>query len=884
MNPFLHPSRLIPFRHLCSLLLLCSLLVLLLLSAAVVRAATIYYVKPGGTGTGNGSWSNAMGVAQLQAAINAVALAGGGQVWVAAGTYLPNTSPAGSTNVLSNRDFSFTLANGVAVYGGFAGTETALSQRNYSSNVTILSGDINTVGTYTDDCYHVVISTGNNNTAILDGFTIEYGYATGGTTTITYSGVQIARNYGGAIFIQSSQPLISNCQFLTNVASSGGAVYNNNISAPPVFSNCSFTGNSALTTTATDGGGAVCNAGNTYITFTTCTFSSNRSASDGGGIFSNNSCNMTLTTCTFTSNIAAGSGGGFINEATSAATLTNCAFTSNVANSSSVGGGAVCNNSTTLFSATGCTFTSNSAAYYGGGIYFMSGSSQSSMANCSFTSNSAVYGGGIASVVGSNQTVTSSTFTSNGATYGGGVYNNSCNYTYTNCTFKSNSAGAATGMAGGGECNDNGANGSMLHCLFLNNVSTGDGAGQYNNNSNALDSECVFNGNVSHGNGGGMVDNGGNPKAWNCVLSDNVAASYGGGVYSINASATFMNNTVYNNAANSAGGYGDGIYVASGSPKIYNDIVWSRSNASSIGLVYASGVTPKVQYSDTQGALFAGTGNISTAPTFENSGNYVGVDGIWATADDGLHLVPASAGTIGSAGTNAIPTGSATAYDITMANRPIPGPQSDMGAYEGGGSFVVLAVQLLHVTATAAGNNTVNLDWQVTSTAAAGGATAGGATAATTRFLVQHSADGQTFSTIAEMDLIPGQDRYTFIDRNAVAAVNYYRVQLNATGDNTVLSQVAVVRGTPDGNDQLSLRNSDAAGNERVLYIRSGQAKPVSINVFDALGRICWSRAVSLVQGDNFLSLYMPVLSRGVYYLSVSQEGGGRKTIPFFNF
>ena len=48
------------------------------------------------------------------------------------------------------------LAEGVEVYGGFAGTETLLSERNPAANITILSGDIGTLGDPSDNCYHVV--------------------------------------------------------------------------------------------------------------------------------------------------------------------------------------------------------------------------------------------------------------------------------------------------------------------------------------------------------------------------------------------------------------------------------------------------------------------------------------------------------------------------------------------------------------------------------------------------------------------------------------------------------------------------------------------------------------------------------------------------------
>jgi hypothetical protein len=53
----------------------------------------------------------------------------GDQIWVAAGTYIP---------IDEVRGHSFWLKNGVKIYGGFAGTESKLEQRNWVDNETIL--------------------------------------------------------------------------------------------------------------------------------------------------------------------------------------------------------------------------------------------------------------------------------------------------------------------------------------------------------------------------------------------------------------------------------------------------------------------------------------------------------------------------------------------------------------------------------------------------------------------------------------------------------------------------------------------------------------------------------------------------------------------------
>ena len=145
----------------------------LIFIAFPVCAQTIIYVDQkavAGAQTG-ADWANAF--PDLQ---QALAQAGAGDsIWVAAGVYKPTSTP--------ERTISFDLVDGVCLYGGFAGTETALSQRNIDGYKTVLSGDIGELQVPADNSYHVLRGKGNNqivaNHAIaedLDGLPrIRYG-------------------------------------------------------------------------------------------------------------------------------------------------------------------------------------------------------------------------------------------------------------------------------------------------------------------------------------------------------------------------------------------------------------------------------------------------------------------------------------------------------------------------------------------------------------------------------------------------------------------------------------------------------------------------------------------------------------------------------------
>ena len=192
-----------------------AIIILLVLTVTLAAPAGIIYVDDDAVGANNGSsWDNAF--TSLQSALTKPPAAGD-EIWVAAGTYKPGTL----------RTDYFLLPSSVGIYGGFAGTETDLSQRNWRMNETILSGEIG--GTdMIDNCYNVVWGGGTNSDTVLDGFTITRGYS----NYNEYSG-------GGGLYNTGGHLRVINCTFVDNgTYYNGGAVWN--FFGNPTFINCIF--------------------------------------------------------------------------------------------------------------------------------------------------------------------------------------------------------------------------------------------------------------------------------------------------------------------------------------------------------------------------------------------------------------------------------------------------------------------------------------------------------------------------------------------------------------------------------------------------------------------------------------------------------------------
>jgi hypothetical protein len=285
-------------------------------------ATRIRYVKPTATGTGDGSsWDNASG--DLQKMIDDLAdnnvSQQAGEVWVAAGTYKPQSQLISGMNYSA----SFRMRDGISVYGGFEGDETSKQERAKGTmpwdftNVTVLEAAYyesklawtNSKWTVGSDSRHVVwfapMSGESDFTRIttLDGVTVQGGYAQGNTGLDDFK-----TDCGGGVYMDGANAYLSNCIVRENYATgNGGGVYlkNGRVQTSLIYNN-----------NADADGGAVYveNRGLVYRSMLT-----NNSALNGAGVYLYNGAEassddpdhpeyLILSTCVVSNNTVRGNG------------------------------------------------------------------------------------------------------------------------------------------------------------------------------------------------------------------------------------------------------------------------------------------------------------------------------------------------------------------------------------------------------------------------------------------------------------------------------------------------------------------------------------------------------------------------------------------------
>lgn len=393
-----------------------------MLGNSLQSSAAVWYVKVNATGDGS-SWQQASGsIGDVISKASA-----GDEIWIAAGTYKPTQL------IRSNKADSraFTLKDGVSLYGGFAGTETSLSDRALGSkpyefiNETILSGD--------DDVEDIWTRNFQNGT--------DYQYAYDTENDIIPGTLHNANHvlYGGTTAFQS--PTIINGLTLTGgnamewkVKAAGGALYaigNVRLNACKVVKNSAYFKVQSMTNSDTNGGAVYLDGSDvTGAAITNCYFESNYSHSSygnglGGAVWAQN---VTIDGCEFVDNVALDNGGSLYAKGGS---VKNSTFTGSYGSI----GGAVYTEDATVDS---CKVF-DSRGLQGGGIYAYGGSVENTIiASC--TADTKQYGddqgGQGGGIYNRGAAINNVAVYNNTSFVGGGVYMNTG--TVTRSTIQNN--------------------------------------------------------------------------------------------------------------------------------------------------------------------------------------------------------------------------------------------------------------------------------------------------------------------------------------------------------------------------------------------------------------------------------------------------------------
>jgi hypothetical protein len=642
------------------------------------EAIPVLYAKSTASGAAHCyDWANAC---NLQTALSLAT--SGIEIWVAQGVHYPGAA--------GNREATFTLKNGVALYGGFAGNETSRDQRDPQANPTILSGDIdqndvNTDGNFIaetwndiqgENAYHVVTGNWADNTAVLDGFIITAGQANGSyphsygggmynnwsiprLSNITFSG-NLAAEWGGGMYNHFSSPMLTDVTFSGNKGSHGGGMYND---SSLTMTNFTFNGNSAQY------GGGMYNTGNLMLT--NVAFNGN-SAQHGGGMYTYGK--LTLTNVTFNGNNAIGAdgpvgadGGGYggpgengygggLYNASGTLTITSGVFENNTARGGR-GGAGDDSKATYCYWLFGwhCTYGhpagngGNGGKGYGGAIYNASGYLT---VTASLLQNNRVYGG-----QGGNGGAGSPSYGGSDWYYSG---------------FPGGSGGNG-GLGYGGSI----YNGSAAHLSLIANIFSQDGVtgGRGGNAGSNVGTGTGGGGNGGTAYGGALYNDSGNAEAINVALY----ASYVGG-----------GPPGYGNPSGSYGyGYGGGIYN-SGTMLVVNSTVARNYTPNSGGgggssnsgtLTFKNSIVAQNSPGNCLGGATSGGYNLEDGNTcgFTQPGDLSNTDPLFVAPASGNLRLQLTSPAIDAGNNAAVPSGVTTDLD---GNPRIFGVAVDMGAYE----------------------------------------------------------------------------------------------------------------------------------------------------------------------------------------------------------
>ena len=668
----------------------------------------IRYVATDGSASAAGtSWATAV---TLQSALDTYIPRD--TLFVKKGSYTPTKTRGDGMPTTDPREATYLLPDRITIYGGFAGTETNLADRDMNliatTNESIIEGNRGDRGSNTDNIWRLFILPANH-AATLNGLTLARSYP------------YVWGRGGGLHARRGSQSTLQHCRFIDHVAtlrgSQGGAIYTEGTLR---VMNSTFEGNSVPTgegdSTPFGEGGAIY-ANSEMVSIMNSSFERN-SALEGGAVYVEGGGITTVTGSTFVRSLG---GALFVRGAVN---IMNSTFEQNLSGRFGSSGAVDVRGKLTVKNS---SFRNNSAEesrrVTGTAIYVVSDSAHI-VVNSVFKGNSGPHSGAIC-LYGKNISVMSSTFEGNSAGTGGAISlepeRGRVKAVITNSTFKKNSArflGIGSAIYVSGTNNNSGGNLTVTNSVFEKNSGTAIHAIGILRVANSIFKENLQA--EKYFFGGAISLYGERTEVVGCLFVGNSA--YAASVlFSSATKGMFINNTLYGNRDrySSSGAISLGERFESEDAALTwvmaNNIIYGNHGRYDLYLSYGSlimsnNLIDRNRMESAEGTFISMRNPIT--PPDDASLLFASLD---TEATNYLRLLPGSAGV--NAGSNNYIDGNADAFEIadTMGVRDLAGSKRivnnevDLGAYEFLGIEVATTPASLTYLPSSEGNITATI-------------------------------------------------------------------------------------------------------------------------------------------------------------------------------
>ena len=227
-------------------------------------------------------------------------------------------------------------------------------------------------------------------------------------------------------------------------------------------------------------------------------------------------------------------------------------------------------------------------------------------------------------------------------------------------------------------------------------------------------------------------------------------------------------------------------------------------------------------------------------------------------------------------GQAAITAASATKLAWTNTDAVYPGinqAEFNITTFSGGGGGGGTSINPLPITLVYFnGSKTIGgnlLSWKINSTSS------------NMSFQVERSADSRNYAAIGSLSA--DQNRavtpFDFTDNKPVAGINYYRIKITDVDGKVSYTNVVAINNKVSGIEIIGLQPT-LVQNDAMLYIAAAKAGKLEISVTDMTGKKLKAQTISVVEGENKVTMNFGSLAAGIYNLSSINESG-KSTIRF---